>query len=58
VGRSEGKIPFGRPGLGWGDNMKMDLQEVGWVNMGWINPAQDRYSWWAFVNAVMNLGCP
>jgi len=29
VGKPEGKRPFGRPGHRWGDNMKMDLQEVG-----------------------------
>ena len=36
--------------------MEMDLQEVGLVNMGWIDLAQDRDRWWAFVNGVMNLG--
>ena len=30
VGKPEGKRPFGRPRLGWEDNIKMDLQEVGW----------------------------
>jgi len=29
VGKPEGKRPFGRPKRKWGDNIKMDLQEVG-----------------------------
>jgi len=30
VGKPEGKIPSGRPRRRWDDNIKMDLQEVGW----------------------------
>jgi hypothetical protein len=30
LGKPEGMGPLGRPGLGWDDNIKMDLQEVGW----------------------------
>jgi len=33
----------------------MDIQEKGWRVMDWIDLAQDRESWQAFVNAVMNL---
>jgi len=33
----------------------MDRQEVGWRDMDWIEVAQDRESWRALVNAVMNL---
>jgi hypothetical protein len=30
VGRPEGRRPLGRPRPRWEDNIKMDLQEVGW----------------------------
>ena len=54
VGKPEGRRPLGRPRRRWEDNIKMDLREVGW-GMDWIDLAQDRNWWWAFVNAVMNL---
>jgi hypothetical protein len=47
---------LGDPGVD-GDNIKMDLQEVGW-GMDWIELAQDRDRWGAVVNAVMNLRVP
>jgi hypothetical protein len=56
VGKSEGKRPLGRSRHRWGDNIKMDLQEVGCEGMDWIDLVQDRDRWQAIVTAVMNFG--
>jgi hypothetical protein len=58
VGKPEGRRPLGRPRRRWEDNIKMDLREVGWRGMDWINLAQDRDRWRALVNEVMNLRVP
>jgi hypothetical protein len=42
----------------WVDNIRMDLGEIGWDGMDWIELAQDRDQWRAFVNTVMNLRVP
>jgi hypothetical protein len=58
VGKPEGKRPLGRPRPRWEDNIEMDLQEVGCGDMDWIELAQDRDTWRALLNAVMNLRVP
>jgi hypothetical protein len=58
VGKPEGRRPLGRPRHRWEDNIKMDLREVGWGGMDWINLAEDRDRWRALVNAVMNCRVP
>jgi hypothetical protein len=39
-------------------NIKMDLGEIGWDGVDWIELAQDRDQWRALVNTVMNLLVP
>ena len=58
LGKPDGKRPLGRPRRRWEDNIKMDLQEVGCGGVDWIDLAQDRDSWRALANAVMNLLVP
>jgi hypothetical protein len=58
VWRPEGKRPLGRPRRMWDDNIKMDLKEIGIDGANWIQLAQDRVQWRAFVNTVMNLRVP
>jgi hypothetical protein len=40
------------------DNIKMDLREIGWGGMDWVDLLQDREKWKALVNTVMNLWVP
>ena len=57
MGKPDGKKPLRIPKPTWKDDIKMDLQEVGW-GMDWNDLAQDRDRWCAPVNAVMNLRAP
>jgi len=58
VGKPEGKRSLGRPRRRWEDNIKMDFREVGCGGMDSIELAQNRDSWRALVNVVMNLLVP
>jgi hypothetical protein len=42
----------------WVDNIKIDLREIGWDCMDWIDMTYDREQWRALVNTVMNLWVP
>jgi hypothetical protein len=42
VGKPEGKRPLRRPRCRWEDNIRMDLREIRWSGMDWIDLAQDR----------------
>jgi hypothetical protein len=55
VGKPEGKRPLGTPRRRWVDNIKMDLREIVWDGMDWIELDQDKDQWRALVNTVMNL---
>jgi hypothetical protein len=55
MGKPEGKRPLGRPRRRWENGIKMDLKEIGWGGVEWIQLAQGRDRWRAVVNAVMNL---
>jgi hypothetical protein len=58
VEKSEGKRPLGRPRRRWVDNIKIDLRDIGWDGMDWIDLAQVRDNWRALVNTMMNLRVP
>jgi len=58
LGKPEGKRPLGRPRRIWEDNIKMDLQEVGGGRGDWIELAQDRDRWQAFVGRVREFWDP
>jgi hypothetical protein len=58
VGNPEEKRPLGRPRLRWMNNIKMDLREIGWDSMDWVDLTQDRSQWRALVNTVMNFRVP
>jgi hypothetical protein len=56
--RNANGILVGKPRRRWVDNIKMDLTEIGWYGMDWIDLAQDRDQWRALVNTVMILRVP
>jgi hypothetical protein len=58
LGKPEGTTPFGRPRLRWGDNIKMDLQEVEGGCGDWMELALNRDRWQALVSTVMNIRVP
>jgi hypothetical protein len=53
VGKPNRERSLGRPRCRWEEQIKMELQEVGWGGMGWSNLAQERDVWWAVV--ITNL---
>jgi hypothetical protein len=58
VGKPEGRRPLGRPRRRWEDNIKIDLREIGFGDVDWINLAQDRDRWQVLVNTVMSPRVP
>jgi hypothetical protein len=55
VGKPEGRRPLGRHRCRWEDNIEMDVGEIGFGDVDWINLAQDRDRWRVLVNTVMSL---
>jgi hypothetical protein len=55
VGKPEGWRPLGRPRHRWEDNIRMDVREVEWGCVDWMELAQDRDRWRALVSAVMKI---
>jgi hypothetical protein len=58
VGNPKGKRPLGSPRRRRVDNIKIELREIGWDGVDWVDLAQDRDHWRALVNTVMNLRVP
>ena len=58
VGKPEGRRPLGRPRRRCVDNIRMDLQEMGYGSVDWIGLAQGRDRWRTLVSAVMNIRVP
>ena len=58
VGKPEGNRPLWRPRRRWEDNIKMDLREIGCDPGEWIDLAEDRDQWRAYVRVVINLRVP
>jgi hypothetical protein len=53
--KPEGRIPLGRPRRKWVNNINVNLREIGWDNMDWIDLARDRDQCRALVNTEMNF---
>jgi hypothetical protein len=55
MGKPEGKRSLGRPRRRWENGIRIDLREIGWGSVDWIQLAQDRDRLRAPVNTVINL---
>jgi hypothetical protein len=58
VGKLKGNRPLGKPRRRWVENIKMDLREIVWGSMDWIDLAQDMDQCSTLMNAVMKLRVP
>jgi hypothetical protein len=58
VRKPEGKRPLRRLRHRWEDNIKLDLREIGWQIVDWMNLLLDKDQWQGLVNIVMNLQVP
>jgi hypothetical protein len=53
-GKPEGKRPLRRPRRRRVDNIKINLREIGWNGMDWINLDQDRDQWRALLMRMLS----
>jgi hypothetical protein len=53
-GKTRRKEPLGRPRRRWEDGIRMELRDIGWGSVDWIQLAQDRDQWRVLVNTVMS----
>jgi hypothetical protein len=58
LGKPGGKRPLERPKRRWEDKIKIDLREIGWAGIDWIDIVHNRDQWRALVNTKMNLPVP
>jgi len=58
VRNPEGKRPPGRTRCGWEDNTGIDLQQMGYRGVDWIDLFQDKNRWRTLVSAIMNIRVP
>jgi hypothetical protein len=54
----EKRRPLGRPRRMWVDNIKINLREIRWDGVDWIDMAQNRDQWRALMNTVLNVRVP
>jgi hypothetical protein len=55
MGKPEERRQHERPRRRWEDGIRIDLREIVWGSVEWIQLAQDRDRWRAVVNTAMNL---
>jgi hypothetical protein len=53
VGRPERKRLLRIPSLRWEYNVRMDLREIGWELVDWMDLTQDRNQWRAPLNTEL-----
>jgi hypothetical protein len=58
IGGTARRRSLGTPRRRWVNNIQMNLREIGWGGMDWIDLAQDRVQWRFLVSRVMNLRVP
>jgi len=58
VRKHEGSSQLGKSRRKWKGNIKMNLKEIVWDVMGWINACQFRDSLWVLVNMALKFRVP